>query len=164
MLVLYFSQHASQCIVYHGFHVSFLLPLRVQSSIAQVRSFNYAAYKNEDLKRQFRLLSEGGAEALPEDEYRQLLDAVSAMESNYAKVRVCNFHKRTECDMQLEPEISDVFEHSSDPEELKYYWQQWYDKAGTPARSHFDTYVRLVNRAAELNSETHLGDGRINNY
>lgn len=44
-------------------------------------------------------------------------------------------------------------EQSEDPEELKYYWQEWYDKAGTPMRATFDEYVELKNEAARLNSE-----------
>lgn len=74
------------------------------------------------------------------------------MESNYAKVRVCDYRNRSRCDLQLEPEISDVLESSREAEELKYYWLQWYNQAGAPVRAHFDTYVRLVNEAAELNS------------
>lgn len=97
-------------------------------------------------------MSSLGDEALPEEKYRELLDAVSAMESNYAKVRVCDYNDRSKCDLQLEPELENIFDKSRDPEELQYYWKQWYDKAGTPTRSHFDTYVRLTNEAAVLNS------------
>lgn len=42
---------------------------------------------------------------------------------------------------------------SEDPEELKYYWKQWYDKVGTPMRANFDSYIKLRNEAARLNSE-----------
>lgn len=99
------------------------------------------------------------------------------MQSNYAKVRVCSFTNRTKCDLQLEPgnfgtqamcrdrcfifslflfcvsEITEILLKSEDPEELKYYWTQWYDKAGTPVRSLFDKYVELNKEAAVLNSE-----------
>lgn len=98
-------------------------------------------------------MSSLGDAALPDDKYRQLLEAVSAMESNYAKVRVCDYKDKSKCDLQLEPEIESILETSRDPEELQYYWQQWYDKAGAPTRKHFDTYVRLTNEAAVLNSE-----------
>lgn len=43
---------------------------------------------------------------------------------------------------------------SEDPEELKYYWTQWYNAAGTPTREHFDTYLRLNKEAAILNNYT----------
>lgn len=125
----------------------------VQKIVSELRSFNYQSYKNEDLKRRFRLLTKAGDAVLPDEKFRELVAAVSAMESNYARVRVCDYRERTRCDLQLEPEISDALESSRDPEELKYYWQQWYDKAGTSVRGNFETYVRLVNEAARLNSK-----------
>lgn len=124
-----------------------------QQKNVEVNQFQWHAYKNADLKRKFHHLSKPGTAALPADKYKELLEAVSAMESTYAKVRVCDFHHPKNCTLQLEPEISAVLEKSRDPEELQYYWLQWYNKAGTPSRHHFDTYVRLVNEAALLNSE-----------
>lgn len=118
-----------------------------------MRAFDYTTYQDDDLKRKFRIAAKAGDAVLPEDKYRELVAAVSAMESNYAKVRVCDYRNETRCDLQLEPEISDVLESSRDPAELRYYWQQWYDRAGAPTRGDFETYVRLVNEAAVLNSE-----------
>lgn len=46
-----------------------------------------------------------------------------------------------------------ILKTSEDPEELKYYWTQWYDKAGTPMRSYFDEYVELKNEAANINGK-----------
>lgn len=124
-----------------------------QDKVIELNRFHYSRFKNADLRRQFAKMASLGTAALPDDKYRQFLDAVSAMESNYAKVRVCAFNDRSKCDLQLEPELSEIFEKSRDPEELKYYWQQWYGKAGAPTRQHFDTYVALMNEAAALNSE-----------
>lgn len=45
-------------------------------------------------------------------------------------------------------EITSVLEKSNDPEELKYYWLQWYNKAGAPVRSDFDKYAELNHEAA----------------
>lgn len=50
-------------------------------------------------------------------------------------------------------ELTMVLKQSDDPEEMKYYWQEWYDKAGTPMRANFDEYVELKNEAAHMNSE-----------
>lgn len=46
-----------------------------------------------------------------------------------------------------------ILKTSRDPKELQYYWKEWYDKAGTPNRKHFDEYVKLRNEAARLNGE-----------
>lgn len=74
------------------------------------------------------------------------------MESNYAKVKVCSYQDPTKCDLQLEPELTEILVNSDDPKELQYYWTQWYDLAGTPTREHYDTYLRLNKEAAVLNS------------
>lgn len=50
-------------------------------------------------------------------------------------------------------ELTAILAESEDPEELKYYWEQFYDQAGAPTRKDFATYVRLKNEAARLNSK-----------
>uniref|UniRef100_A0A8W7P386 Angiotensin-converting enzyme n=1 Tax=Anopheles coluzzii TaxID=1518534 RepID=A0A8W7P386_ANOCL len=51
------------------------------------------------------------------------------MQENYAKVKVCDYRDNSKCDLALEPELTEIMATSRDPEELKYYWQQWYDAA-----------------------------------
>lgn len=76
------------------------------------------------------------------------------MERNYATVHVCSYTDSNNCTLQLEPEISEIFATSTDPEELTYYWLEWYNLAGTPMRQNFIDYVELSNEAARLGSET----------
>lgn len=107
--------------------------------------FDYKSYKDEDLKRQFKLLSKLGYSALPADKFKQLNEAINAMQGNYAKVHICSYKNRTKCDLQLEPgkilfdlclnivhnfinlftELTEILVKSEDPDELKYYWTQW---------------------------------------
>lgn len=42
--------------------------------------------------------------------------------------------------------------NSNDPDELKYYWKEWYDAAGTPMRKSFHRYIELNRESAILNS------------
>lgn len=49
-------------------------------------------------------------------------------------------------------ELTEILEKSNDPDELKYYWSQWYDHAGRPTRANFDKYIELKKEAAVLNS------------
>ncbi len=104
----------------------------------------------------------------------ELQNAITTMETNYAKIRICSYHNRSNCTLQLEPgtvlhrkdlefqfqfifnfhsEVESILSSSEDPDELKYYWEQWYNLAGTPTKSDFATYVRLKNEAARLNSK-----------
>uniref|UniRef100_A0A1L8DR16 Angiotensin-converting enzyme n=1 Tax=Nyssomyia neivai TaxID=330878 RepID=A0A1L8DR16_9DIPT len=117
---------------------------------SELKGFNAKEYKSEDLKRQIKKLSKLGYSALPSDKYKELLQAITWMESNYAKVKVCSYKDPKKCDLALEPEITEILIKSRDPEELKYYWKQWYDKAGTPTRESFNKYVQLNSEAAKL--------------
>lgn len=74
-----------------------------QETANEILAFNFKAYKDEDLKRQFKELSKLGYAALPVDKFKQLSGAINSMESNYAKVHICSFKNRTKCDLQLEP-------------------------------------------------------------
>lgn len=110
-------------------------------------------YKDENLKRQFQLLDKPGDTILSDDKYRQLIETISDMQKNYAKVRICSFKDDKKCDFQLEPELKEILATSRNADELKYYWVQWHDKAGTPVKQEFETYVKLTNEASQLNSQ-----------
>lgn len=124
-----------------------------QEKAKEMLAFNFRVYKDEDLKRKFKFLSKLGYAALPDSKYRKITNAIDAMESNYAKVKICSYNDPKKCDLQLEPDITEVLEKSENPEELKYYWIEWYNKAGTPVRQQFDQYVALNKEAAILNSK-----------
>jgi len=115
--------------------------------------FQWRSFQSEDLKRQFKALNKLGYAALPETDFTELLQSISAMETNYAKVKVCDYKDKSKCDLALEPEIEEVISKSRDHEKLAYFWREFYDKAGTPMRSQFERYVELSTKAAKLNSE-----------
>ncbi|XP_017857190.1 PREDICTED: angiotensin-converting enzyme [Drosophila arizonae] len=129
-----------------------------------IRKFNWRSYQNEDIKRQFKSLSKLGYAALPEADYAEFLEAVSSMESNFAKVKVCDYKDNTKCDLSLEPEIEEVITKSRDPEELKHYWVQFYAKAGTAVRPQFERYVELNTKAAKLNNFTSGAEVWLDEY
>ncbi|XP_039949679.1 angiotensin-converting enzyme [Bactrocera tryoni] len=117
-----------------------------------LQKFNWQSFKSESLRRQFKMLTKLGYAALSEADYAEYLDVMSTMESNFAKVRVCDYKNATKCDLSLDPEIEDIITTSRDPEELKYYWREFYDKAGTAVRTPFEKYVELNTKAAKLNN------------
>lgn len=124
----------------------------VTKSVAEeLHQFDYRTFRNEDLKRRFKYLSKLGYAALPEDKFKELFRAVSSMESNYAKVKICSYRDKINCHMALDPEITELLGSSRDPEELKYYWVEWYNKAGKPTRESFQKYVDLNKESAKLN-------------
>lgn len=123
----------------------------VKETALRLKEYPYKDFTNPDLKRQFEKLTKLDYAALPQDKYKELIDAVSSMESNYAKVRICSFKDKTSCNLQLEPELTEILATSRDEEELKYYWVEWYKKAGAPVREYFQKYVDLNKESAILN-------------
>ncbi|XP_067620158.1 angiotensin-converting enzyme [Eurosta solidaginis] len=129
-----------------------------------LKKLNWQTYKSEDLRRQFRMLSKLGYAALSDTDYAEYLEVMSAMESNFAKVRVCDYKDRTKCDLSLDPEIEEILTTCRNPEELKYYWCEFYDKAGTAVRPLFEKYVEFNSKAAKFNNFTSGAEMWLDEY
>uniref|UniRef100_T1PCB8 Angiotensin-converting enzyme n=1 Tax=Musca domestica TaxID=7370 RepID=T1PCB8_MUSDO len=129
-----------------------------------IQKFNWRSYGSADVRRQFKILSKTGYSALPEEDYAELLDVLSSMESNFAKVRVCDYKNGEKCDLSLDPEVEEIITKSRDPEELKHYWVQFYDKAGTPTRKSFERYIELNTKSAKLNNFTDGAEVWLDEY
>lgn len=117
--------------------------------------FDYKSFQNETLKRLIKFLTNIGDAKLSEKDFNEIQDAVTHMQSTYAKVKVPDYKDSSKL-VSLEPEITEVFAKSRDPEELKYYWIKWYDAAGLPSKNDFFKYVELRNKAAKLNGSIAL--------
>ncbi|KAL4710799.1 hypothetical protein ACJJTC_009348 [Scirpophaga incertulas] len=124
----------------------------------ETRMYKWQGFQDKELKRMFRKYNELGVSALDDEKYQQLMRAVSGMESNYATAKICSYKNRTKCDLELEPEIVEIFTKSEDPEELKYTWLEWHKVAGAKARNNFTRYVELYNEAAKLNGYKNVAD------
>ena len=116
------------------------------------KKFNFASFKNEDLKRQIKILIDLGDSSLSDEKFNELKNAISSMESVYSQTKIPSY-KDDKILFSLDPEITQILGDSHDPEELKYYWKNWYDNVGTKNKKDFFKYVELRNEAAQLNSE-----------
>lgn len=113
--------------------------------------FDYKSFKDEDLKRTFKLFDNLQYNILPEDDYTEVMRVANVMTENFSNAKVCDYKNKTKCDLALEPEITEIFDESEDPEELAYYWKAFHDVASKPSRKVFGKYVELVNKAAKMN-------------
>lgn len=123
-----------------------------KSVAMELLKHDYNSFENVTLKRLIKRLVDIGDDILEVNDFRQLRDLISKMQGNYAKVKIPSYRDKTVL-FQLEPEITEILVESSDPNELEYYWTQWYDLAGTPCKENFFKYVELKNKAARLNSK-----------
>lgn len=119
----------------------------------ELRLYDYNNFKDADLKRRIKKLTDLGYAALDETKFSELVDAISRMQENYATAKVCQYKNESNCNYGLEPELTETLAKSRDPEELKHYWVQWHEVSGKPVRKDFDEYVALNREAAQLNSK-----------
>ncbi|KAL5285672.1 hypothetical protein ACFFRR_007396 [Megaselia abdita] len=119
---------------------------------------------NEQIQRQIKIFGKLSVDALIAEDYNTLINAISNMQSNYAKAKVCSYEDRRKCDLALDPEIQKRIHHSRDPEELAYYWKEWYDHAGLPAKDNFKTYIDLTRKAAKINGFKSYADDWVDEY
>jgi peptidyl-dipeptidase A len=115
--------------------------------------YNYDKFQNATLKRIIKKLVDIDEQILEAKDFREFNEVVARMQGNYAKVKIPSYEDESAL-VQLEPEITEIFLTSTDPDELKYYWTQWYDRAGTPCKEDFFKYVELKNKAARLNGKS----------
>ncbi|XP_075971274.1 angiotensin-converting enzyme-like isoform X2 [Anticarsia gemmatalis] len=130
----------------------------------ETMSYLWHEYEDPDLRRMFEKYTKPGISALPEDLNERLIMAVNNMKTTYAKATICDFNNRTKCDLHVEPEITNIFATSSNPEELKYTWLAWHAAAGAPSRRNFTEYVVMINEAAKLNGYDSAAEWWLNNY
>lgn len=112
--------------------------------------YDYKTFENQTLKRLMKNLLIIGDAKLSEEDFRSIENSIENMKTRYAKIKIDGFKDNLK-KFSLEPGITKVFSESRDPEELKYYWTNWYNAAGTPSKHDFFKYVELRNKAAKLN-------------
>ncbi|NP_001036859.1 ecdysteroid-inducible angiotensin-converting enzyme-related gene product precursor [Bombyx mori] len=117
----------------------------------ETKMYGWQDFQDFTLRRMFKKYSQLGVAALPDDKFQALMRTVSGMESNYATAKICSYKNESKCDLSLEPEITEIFSTSQDPEELKHAWVEWHNAAGATAKKNFTDYVNLYNEAAKLN-------------
>ena len=115
--------------------------------------FDWHKFTDVDLKRKIKKLSDLGDAILPIERFKALQNAISDMQTNFAEAKFCSYDNENNCNISLEPELLEIFQKSQNAEELKYYWVQWYNLAGSKVVGKFEKYVELKNEAARMNSE-----------
>ncbi|KAJ0179019.1 hypothetical protein K1T71_005794 [Dendrolimus kikuchii] len=130
----------------------------------ETMSYLWREYEDNDLKRMFQKYSELGTSALPEDLNERLIMAINNMQSTYAKATICDYKDRTKCDLHVEPDVTDIFANSKDPEELKYTWLEWHKAAGAASNGNFTEYVQMNNEAAKLNGYDSVAEWWLSEY
>lgn len=102
------------------------------------KDLRFEQYQDTDLVRKLQKLAKW-LDALPLNlptaKRTEFDETIFKMKSNEQEVVICDYNNRTNCKESEEP--IQVFRESRDPEELDYYWKQWYDKVGNPVKDQY---------------------------
>lgn len=140
--------------------------LNVSSEIAKWKKetwkktiiYPWKTYKDENIKRQFKFATILGMAALPEDKFKRLDEVTSQMETIYSTAKICDFKNKSNCNLSLEPEITEILRKSRDPEEMKHIWLEWHKASGGKCKQLYEEYVKISNEGAKLNNMTDLAE------
>lgn len=120
-----------------------------------------ADFEDETLRRQIMFVTKLGIGHLNRTRLQEWSRLKSKMENTYSMAKFCPYSKQ-DCDFQtealtLEPEITHLMATSTDFNELKYTWTEWFNRAA-PMRQDFKQYVQISNEAAILNGVKDYGE------
>ncbi|XP_057337121.1 angiotensin-converting enzyme-like [Microplitis mediator] len=124
----------------------------VRQVYKEVTEFPWENITDYNIRRQFKKLATPGSAALSQDKYMQYDEVINKMQSTYSTAKVCQYKNTSNCNLSLEPELTEIMIHSRDPEELKYVWQAWRNVSGKNVKEDFTKYVELSNEIARLNN------------
>jgi peptidyl-dipeptidase A len=116
----------------------------------KVNTFPWKTYKNETLRRQLKLMSNIGSEALTVEEFLRFANITSEMASIYGKARVADY-KDESILHPLTPDLEEILMKSTDADEQEYYWTQWRKASGAQIGPYYEEYVEHENSAAKVN-------------
>lgn len=116
-----------------------------------IKKYNWKNFNDVDLQRRFRFASILGAAALPEKTYKDMIETIEAMSTIYSTAKVCDYKNKSNCEMRLEPELTEIMAKSRDPEELKHYWAAWSDASGKKSRTLYKEYIKHKKAEAREN-------------
>ncbi|ESO94196.1 hypothetical protein LOTGIDRAFT_215685 [Lottia gigantea] len=111
-------------------------------------SFNWKKFKDADIKRQMKKISDIGPSALKEHKkVEELNKALSDMQSIYSKATVFLQNKT----MNLEPGLTELFASSRDYDLLTEGWKLWRDASGAKMKTLYQRMVELSNEGSKEN-------------
>nr|AMO02511.1 angiotensin-converting protein 1 [Tityus serrulatus] len=126
-----------------------------------ITSFAWKDFKDPLIRRWFKKLSILGKAALPNDQLKELDELIADMKNIYSTSKVCPFNsKETDenCNLSLEPELTEILTKSRNYDELAYIWKAWRDVSGKRVKDKYIRFIELSNKAAELNGFRDTGE------
>uniref|UniRef100_A0A8D9AJK0 Angiotensin-converting enzyme n=1 Tax=Cacopsylla melanoneura TaxID=428564 RepID=A0A8D9AJK0_9HEMI len=130
----------------------------------ELNKYPWQTYSDPDLRRQFKIYSVLGSPALEFDKLQKFEKLQSDMETIYSTAKVKHHKDKNKTGLSLEPELTEIFIKSRDPEALRHYWTEFRKQSGKQVRDHYKQYVDLENEVAVKNNFTDAAEYWLDAY
>jgi len=111
-----------------------------------LKTFDWASFKDKALKRLAKYYYTQGS-AVDDEMLKRSNELSTKLSAGYSTAKVCKFEERDDpnCEKKvpLDPDLTATFRNSRNPEELKYYWQEWRTATGNPMKENYFEYQQL---------------------
>ncbi|KAF7991815.1 hypothetical protein HCN44_010616 [Aphidius gifuensis] len=128
----------------------------IREMYKEVSQFPWKNINNFDINRKFSKLASPGSAALSKEKYMEYQEIITGMENLYSTAKVCDYNEFDNCNLNLEPEITEIMMTSREPERLKHLWKSWRDASGKKMKNDYIKYIELSNEIARLNNYTDM--------
>lgn len=149
--------------------------LQIEASLASSRFqkefhrnaslFDWKTFKNPDLVRRFKKLTDIGWAALPDDDIKRINELKNKMGQIYSLAEICEKRPKTATNSGTEkncysqnPDLTRIAATSRDWDEQIWVWRGWRDETGKKTKTDYAEVVKLLNNAARLNGFKDNGD------
>jgi len=125
---------------------------------SEAKSFAWKKFNDTRIKRWFKSLTAFNNLAVGEAKYKELNLIEADLVDIYSKAKICSYKSKSDCNLELEPDLALLMKESRDYDELKHVWIQWRNATGKKMRSKYLRYVELMNEMANKNGFNDAGE------
>ncbi|KAI0233168.1 Angiotensin-converting enzyme [Lamellibrachia satsuma] len=133
------------------------------AAFAKEAALNASHFKWQDfsnnMKRQFKKITDIGTAILPENKLNQMNRLAADLTKMYSTAKVCDRpnHPRNEC-FPLDPDLTEIMAKSRNWNELLWAWKGWRDASSRQMSGMYTHFIEFQNEAAQTNGYADTGD------
>lgn len=123
----------------------------------EMMEFDFKTFENKSLIRYMKMMTNIGDAALSPHNLENIEGAIGGMLVSYSDFKA-PMYKSNDPNEVIDsfPKIDFIMRNCRDPDELKYYWECWYNSVGRKTKENYFKYSKLRNDAAKLNGKKRL--------
>ena len=123
----------------------------------EIMRYDLNSFQNKSLIRYMQMMTNIGDAVLSPTEMKNIEGAIVGMLDSFSKYKALKYKSEDPNELiNVIPDVHDIMMNSRDANELKYYWESWYNTVGRNNKNNFFKYSKLRNDAAKLYSKKRM--------